>query len=82
MSRSELMYKIQVLGFILMDVGLYLDTHPKDTAALNYFNKYSILYKLARNDYEQQYGPITPMGTNDTTSWSWIDDPWPWEGGY
>lgn len=81
MSRSELMYRIQVLGFILMDVGLYLDTHPKDKAALNFFNKYSILAQIAKNDYERQYGPITPAGTKDTISWSWIDEPWPWQMG-
>jgi spore coat protein JB len=79
MSRNELMHTIQVLGFVLMDVGLYLDTHPKDKAALSFFNKYNYLYQGARAEYQKNYGPLTPAGTNDTNSWSWIDEPWPWQ---
>ncbi|WP_312648075.1 spore coat protein CotJB [Aminipila sp.] len=79
MSRNELMRRVQMLSFVLVDAGLYLDTHPTDKAALNFFNKYNALYMSARAEYEKSYGPLSMTGTNDTNSWSWIDEPWPWQ---
>lgn len=79
MSRNELMRRVQMLSFVLVDAGLYLDTHPTDKAALNFFNKYNALYMSARAEYEKSYGPLSMTGTNDTNNWSWIDEPWPWQ---
>lgn len=79
MNKTEMMRKVQMLNFILIDVGLFLNTHPTDKAALSFFNKYNALYRSAKNEYEQTYGPLTIYGTNDTNSWSWIDEPWPWQ---
>ncbi|MHC1723964.1 MAG: spore coat protein CotJB [Aminipila sp.] len=79
MNRNELMRRVQMLSFVLVDAGLYLDTHPTDKAALNFFNKYNALYMSARAEYEKSYGPLNIAGTNDTNSWSWIDEPWPWQ---
>lgn len=79
MNRNDLMRRVQMLSFVLVDAGLYLDTHPTDKAALNFFNKYNALYMSARAEYEKSYGPLSIAGTNDTNSWSWIDEPWPWQ---
>lgn len=79
MNRNELMRRVQMLSFVLVDASLYLDTHPTDKAALNFFNKYNALYMSARAEYEKSYGPLSIAGTNDTNSWSWIDEPWPWQ---
>ncbi|QHI71764.1 spore coat protein CotJB [Aminipila terrae] len=79
MNREGLMRRIQMLSFVLVDVSLYLDTHPTDKAALSFFNKYNALNQSARTEYEQKYGPLNISGTNDTNSWSWIDEPWPWQ---
>lgn len=79
MSQKELMERIQMLNFVLVDVNLYLDTHPNDKEALAYFNKYNAMYQKEKNEYEMKYGPLTAGGTNDTNNWSWIDTPWPWQ---
>ncbi|WP_164914320.1 spore coat protein CotJB [Aminipila luticellarii] len=79
MNRIDLMRRVQMLSFVLVDVSLYLDTHPTDKAGLNFFNKYNTLYQSAKEEYEKNYGPLTIAGTNDTNSWSWIDEPWPWQ---
>ena len=34
MDSKELMKKIMEYGFAITDLGLYLDTHPKDTDSL------------------------------------------------
>ncbi|QIB68578.1 spore coat protein CotJB [Aminipila butyrica] len=79
MNRDELMLRVQMLSFVLVDTNLYLDTHPEDRAALGFFNKYNALYENAKMEYEAKFGPLTPAGTNDTNTWSWIDEPWPWQ---
>ena len=37
MNRAELMRKIQETGFALYDLTLFLDTHPQNQMALDYF---------------------------------------------
>ena len=37
MNRDELMRKIQETGFALYDLTLFLDTHPQNQMALDYF---------------------------------------------
>lgn len=68
-------------GFALDDAQLFLDTHPCDQGALAYFNQMSAAYKEALNAYSAQYGPLIAALNSDTSYWSWISDPWPWEGG-
>ena len=38
MNQKELYEWIMMLGFCAVDMMLYLDTHPDDEEALNYFN--------------------------------------------
>ena len=30
-------------------------------------------------EYEEKYGPLTPMSGVGCDSWKWIQGPWPWE---
>lgn len=78
-ARNELFRKIQILGFILADSALYLDTHPTDQAALNYYQKYRALNEKAIAEYTACYGPLTLDNVESTNRWTWIDKPWPWE---
>ncbi len=80
-TREALLRKIDQMGFAVDDTQLYLDTHTCDTAALAYFNQVSEMYRNAVATYEAQFGPLMAYRSNDTAYWSWIEDPWPWEGG-
>ena len=77
---NELMNQIRQYGFALDDTQLYLDTHPDCQKGLAYYE----LMKQKRNEavkaYECQFGPLTADAVK-YGSWSWIKDPWPWEGG-
>jgi spore coat protein JB len=79
MSEDIMMRKVQMLSFVLVDVGLFLDTHPYDEAALRFFDKYRALYDSALAEYEETYGPLTRAGVDIDDGWSWINNPWPWE---
>ncbi|MCR5792822.1 MAG: spore coat protein CotJB [Lachnospiraceae bacterium] len=69
------------LGFALDDVTLYLDTHPTDANAIDYYNNYKKMYREAKQDYTRQYGPLNDYEVNCNNGWSWINTPWPWERG-
>ena len=79
MNREEMLKRVQMLSFVLTDVNLFLDTHPTNAAALNFYNKYNLLYKQALDEYQTTFGPIVPSGVNIKDGWTWIDEPWPWE---
>lgn len=80
-SRDAMMRQVRQAGFAAFDAHLYLDTHPCDTAALQYFNQMTEASANARAAFEAQYGPLTASASRDTTYWTWVSDPWPWEGG-
>lgn len=46
-SKKAQMKIVRETGFAMLDAALYLDTHPKDEKAMDYFNKYQTLYREA-----------------------------------
>ena len=79
MNRQELFNKIQSLGFVLYDTALFLDTHPQNALALDFYRENQEWYLKYRKEYESMYGPLTLNGVNTTGGWSWTQCPWPWE---
>lgn len=77
---NALLNQVYQTGFAVDDVILFLDTHPCDTAALAYYQQVRALYKNAVQAYEAQCGPLFMTDVNDTSYWTWSNDPWPWEG--
>lgn len=73
--------ELQVLGFALHELALYLDTHRDDKEALELYRQYQQIYHDAMMQYSQQYGPISHSVPNKKDGYSWLDDPWPWESG-
>jgi len=81
-DREKLLMVVQAYEFALVEIGLFLDTHPNDATALAYFKHYRELKHKAVSDYTKKYGPITiDHMDNDLSAWKWIDNPWPWEIG-
>jgi len=79
MNREDMLRKVQEADFVLYDVSLFLDTHPSNEAALEFFNEYQRVYTEAVADYEAQYGPLVAFDTDTTRGWAWVQGPWPWE---
>jgi spore coat protein JB len=64
-----LMEQLQAVDFVLVELTLYLDTHPNDTAAIQQFNETA-----------QYYGPLQQYGNSYSGyPWNWNDSPWPWQ---
>lgn len=80
-SRKELMEKINQYSFAMNEANLFLDTHPYDTDALAYFQKHRELRVEAVKEYAKYYAPLAiDYAVSDKTPWSWVNEPWPWEG--
>lgn len=78
-ERQKLLKRLQICDFVLMDVKLYLDSHPCDRAALEHFKKYQELREKAYCDYTEKFGPLMARDRVYQDKWTWVDDPWPWE---
>ena len=78
-DRKALMNRISQYEFMLVELGLYLDSHKYDRKALAKFSKYRALAHQAREEYISKYGPLCMKDVGSGTDWIWTDDPWPWE---
>ena len=80
-KKDELLYKIQMYNFALRDYNLYLDLYPNDKKVLDDFNKCNKILKGLKEQYEKEYSPLTINDVTNTSSWTWINNPWPWDKG-
>ena len=81
MNQHQLLEWIQMLTLCSYDMQLYLDTHPCDQDALDYFNQCAELLKNATCTYESNYGPFQVNQAAPFEKWTWVETPMPWEGG-
>ncbi|MVP00857.1 spore coat protein CotJB [Paenibacillus lutrae] len=72
---------LQAADFVLVELTLYLDTHPTDRAALQQFNDFSMKRQKLAYEFQLAYGPLTQFGQSGPpqNSWRWAQDPWPWQ---
>lgn len=77
-EREMLLKKIGTLKFALVDVDLFLNTHPGDKKTLALRNRYESELKPLIAEFEAKYGPLT-KNENETNTWTWVKDPWPWD---
>ena len=78
-SREEMLKNIKCLNFAIIELGLYLDTHPDDEKALCLHRKYCKDYRELTDKYQKVYGPLSIYCP--CNKWRWLEEPWPWEGG-
>ena len=79
-SKDELLKEIMEVSFVLVELGLYLDTHPDCEKALAMHNECANKYKKLTDAYQKVYGPLTM--NYPCNSWRWGQSPWPWERGF
>lgn len=79
MDRIELLEAIQSLEFTIVELNLYLNTHPTDHEALIKFNKAMTEVKDLKEIYDRHYGMLTSQNSHSSYSWEWLKEPWPWQ---
>ena len=84
-DRSEAAYcaeleELQVVDFALVELSLYLDTHPMDMQAVQQFNQLAQRRQQIAAAFEMKYGPLMQFGHSFSRfPWQWVDTPWPWQ---
>ena len=61
----QLMSQIQAADFVLVELTLYLDTHPDDQNALHQFRQYSDYSRQLKQIFEGKYGPLLQFGASN-----------------
>lgn len=77
-KREALLKKISTYQFAVLDLQIYLDTHPNDTDVVEKVKEFKAKAKPLIAEFEDKYGPLT-KNANATNNWSWVKGPWPWE---
>jgi len=76
----KLLEELQAIDFVLVELNLYLDTHPGDSAAIHQFNQFVHKRHELAHQYEKAYGPLINFGRSYSKSpWQWKETPWPWQ---
>lgn len=76
--RQKMLDEVMAADFALVDLQLYLNTHPNDQRALCIYMNQAIRAKCLRCNFEKNFGPITATESR-SYPWPWIKSPWPWE---
>ncbi|TCT25605.1 spore coat protein JB [Melghiribacillus thermohalophilus] len=71
--------EIQAIDFVLVELTLYLDTHPKDKEAIEQYNHYARQSKKMKKEFEKQFGPLLQYQSYSGYPWTWDNTPWPWQ---
>ena len=59
MEQKNLLFYIDAVSFAALDASLYLDTHPDDAEALEYFHHFNKARQQALHEYAVRFGPLT-----------------------
>jgi len=79
--KEELLMDIGIVSFTLVDLTLFLDTHPTDWTAMEYFNHYVRIKNQLEKEFSMKYYPLNISMAESNKEWRWGMAPLPWEGG-
>ncbi len=79
-EKMRWLRKIHAYDFALVELQLYLDTHPDDMDALKARKMYTARRKQMVTEYETRFGKyIVTADDVGNDYWDWVKDPWPWD---
>lgn len=78
-DKKKLRHYIDVVSFAVDDTKLFLDTHPNDKEALEFFNQYNKARNQAVAEYGAYFGPLTISEASCDSEFKWATQAWPWE---
>lgn len=79
-NKERLLNDINVIDFALVEFTQYLDTHPFDKNAMEYFNHYARIKNQLMKEFSMKYYPLTKDLAESSCEWRWGMAPLPWEG--
>ena len=79
-QKERLLKDIGIVDFTLTELTLYLDTHPTDCSAMEYFNHYNKIKMQMEKEFAQKFYPLNTRTAESNKEWRWGMAPNPWEG--
>ena len=80
-QKEELFLDIGIVSFTLLELAMFLDTHPNDRTAMEYFNHYVRIKNQLEREFSRKYYPLNLSMAESNKEWRWGMAPLPWEGG-
>ena len=76
-NLQSLLREIQAVKFALIETKLFLDTHPCDCEAMEYY----LCQKEKLEELTARWEKACPdiRKENGQMRWAWVDTPWPWQ---
>ena len=76
-NLQTLLREIQAVKFALIETKLFLDTHPCDKDAMEYY----LCQKEKMEELTARWEKACPdiCKENGHMRWAWVDTPWPWQ---
>lgn len=78
-NSFEALKEITALHMMIVELNLYLNTHPYDEEALTARNAYIKKYVEMKDQYNRCFGMLNNEADESSYPWKWIEEPWPWE---
>lgn len=80
MTREQLamLKEIMALEFTVLELSLFLNTHPLDREALEDHNRFARKLRDLKMEYQRMYGPLRSKCVS-RYPWQYISTPWPWQ---
>ncbi len=76
----ELLEQLQVIDFALVELNLYLDTHPDDLKRIEQYNRLAQERIPLVRKFQELYGPLMHFGhAYSKFPFEWPEAPWPWQ---
>lgn len=77
-EKEILLKKISTYQFSILDLQIFLDTHPYDQQVLSQIKECKEKLLPLIEEYEEKYGPLRKEA-NTANKWQWVKNPWPWD---
>ncbi len=82
-NKDGLLQEIMEHDFLVIDLQLFLDTHPTDKSAIERFNSAVEQSRKLHSEYAKKYGPLSRADeSNSGEHYSWVTPVWPWQNEY
>ena len=78
MDKNTNLYRLMAIDFALYETVLFLDTHPDNSKAKQYYDKLTEQRKQLVAALEAE-GNVLRAEDVKGENWTWINTPWPWQ---
>jgi spore coat protein JB len=78
-DSTPLLNELRALDYALVELTLYLNTHPYDENAIKQHNELAERRHIARDMLENDSEESSVSDTSDSNDWKWSLAPWPWQ---